>query len=690
MVSENGTLKFLLNVPAESQRTIASQLSNAFPGSRVEVLPEPVISRVSTRCDRWLRLSPDVLPLVVHQQFVEEHSREAVDPLETLMETMQTGRSGNVRIEYWLHIRTARPQLVDRANRCASTVAGRSRFPGLARLFRRTCSNRKLSYRMRTWLLSRLIRRSPPDSSIVARLQQHLLEVELQISAVGNDRPDVGNRKLDGIQGALKQFAHGDATFVRETTPRHSFLLTAGEVATLWHPPIRSSIVPRVEQSGFRELEPPRGIATKKAKRENSVTLGRVSFRNERYRFGLEQEARRRHLYVVGKTGMGKSTLLQNILAEDIAAGRGCALIEPHGALATNTLKLIPKHRTNHVVYFDPSNDDYAIAFNPLRVPTGGDPTVVADGVLAAFQKIFGLDESQAPRLLHIFRNALLSLVEFPDATLLSVGRLLIDDVYRKSVVAHVSNPIVRSFWLDEFGKWKPHDQTAFIASLQNKLGAFLTNPRLQRTFGQPDSKLDLRQIMDERKILIVNLSKGRLGENASDLLGTLLVTSLQIAAMTRADVEEHQRPDFGIVIDEFQNYATPAVATFLSESRKYRTNLTISHQYTSQLPDDILASILGNVGSMIAFQVGADDGELFARQFGDRVTPENLTNAPKYHAYCRLLVDGMPSAPFSMQTIKSKRTLPDRSAIIQRRSQRTYGRPREQVEQQIQRQLGC
>ena len=202
---------------------------------------------------------------------------------------------------------------------------------------------------------------------------------------------------------------------------------------------------------------------------------------------------------------------------------------------------------------------------------TGSDKTLVADGVLSAFQKVFGMDESQAPRLLHIFRNSLLSLVEMPNATLLDVQRILVEPLYRKSVIARVSNPVVRSFWLDEFGKWKPHDRTAFIASLQNKLGAFLTNPKLQRILGDPKAKLDLRKVMDDGKVLIVNLSKGRLGENASNLLGTLVVTSLQLAAMSRANIPEQSRRDFSIVIDEFQNFATPSIATFLSEARKYR-----------------------------------------------------------------------------------------------------------------------
>ena len=405
------------------------------------------------------------------------------------------------------------------------------------------------------------------------------------------------------------------------------------------------------------------------------VTLGRVCFRNERQKFGIDLEARRRHLYVLGKTGMGKTTLLQNVLTEDIVAGRGCAVFDPHGDLATTLLDVVPKSRTNDVVLFDPADREFAIAFNPLQVPKGGDGTLVADGVLSAFSKVFGFDESQAPRMLHIFRNCLLTLVEMPEATLLSVQRLLLDPMYRKSATAFVSNPMVRSFWIDEFGKWKPQDRTAFIASLQNKLGAFLTNDKLQRILGQPKGKVDLRQIMDDGKILIVNLSKGTVGENASDLLGSLLVTSLQLAAMSRANVPERDRRDFSIVIDEFQNYATPAIATFLSEARKYRTHLILSHQFTAQLPPEILAAVLGNVGSMIVFQIGADDAELFERQLGGHVTVDNLMNIPKYHAYCRLLINGMPSRPFSLKTIEPTRVMPRRAAIVRKVSRQVYSK---------------
>ncbi len=227
----------------------------------------------------------------------------------------------------------------------------------------------------------------------------------------------------------------------------------------------------------------------------------------------------------------------------------------------------MPRFCKNDVIYFDPAEFNNKISFNPLYVPHGSDKTLVADGVLTSFQKIFGFDESQAPRLLLIFRNCVMSLVELPGATLMDVQRMLVEPLYRKTVISRVSNPVILSFWHDEFSKWSHSDRTMFIASLQNKLGAFLTNEKLQRVLGDPKAKLDLRKEMDNGKVLVTNLSKGRLGENASDLLGTLLVTSLQLAAMSRANIPERDRRDFSIIIDEFQNYATPSIATFLSEA---------------------------------------------------------------------------------------------------------------------------
>lgn len=695
LASRDGRVAFVLRVNGDRQRVTAAQVLNAFPGSSVDVLSDSdeltsvLLEKGLLRSGmevrrRSLMLNPDVFSLRLHSSFVEQHSRETIDPLEALLEVLKSGRSGRISTVLWLQLKPARDWRMKDAVKCAAYWDGTFRWQFLKRMFRKRFVDQRWPQRVVKRILMRLAKPSIVlEQNIAEKLSQHLLEASLSIVATGDGvSGDLLLQKITDVQATLKQLTAAEAAFVEDRSGRGSFLLNAAEVATLWHPPVKSVHVPRLQQSMFRELEPPmelagrgQGSSREREVGRGGVTLGRVCFRNERQKFGMDLEARRRHCYVLGKTGMGKTTLLQNVLMEDIVAGRGCAVFDPHGDLATTLLDVVPKSRTNDVVLFDPADREFAIAFNPLQVPKGGDATLVADGVLSAFSKVFGFDESQAPRMLHIFRNCLLTLVEMPEATLLSVQRLMLDPMYRKTATAFVSNPVVRSFWTDEFGKWKPQDRTAFIASLQNKLGAFLTNDKLQRILGQPKGKVDLRQIMDDGKILIVNLSKGTVGENASDLLGSLLVTSLQLAAMSRANIPERDRRDFSIVIDEFQNYATPAIATFLSEARKYRTHLILSHQFTAQLPPEILSAVLGNVGSMVVFQIGADDAELFERQLGGHVTVDNLMNIPKFHAYCRLLIDGMPSRPFSMQTIEPTRVMPRRATIVRKVSRQLYSR---------------
>lgn len=654
IASHHGQLVFLIDA-AKRQRVIAAQLENAYPGGKATVVASNNGSLDRHRSKNWLRLSPDVYPLKLHRDFIEEHSREAFDPIEALLEIVKSGRSGRVSTTVWFELNHLKKREI-RRRRINSRFLD-SHFPirALKDSFERNFSRSDLGRRLKLWLIRQVTRKTNQIPEATSeKLLQHLFSASICVE-VSTDKPnlELHQQKIADIQGALSVLTGFSAVFFVESRPKGSFLLNAAEIATLWHIPTLENKVPRLERNNFRELEPPPNLP-RPGESPHVVTLGKVCFRNERYKFGMDIEARRRHLWVLGKTGMGKSTLLQGIIKQDLAAKRGFAILEPHGDLAENTLRHVPKQRKNDIVYFDPADENNKVTFNPLMVPKGSDKTLVADGVLTAFQKVFGFDESQAPRMLHIFRNCLLSLVEMPNATLMDVQRLLVEPLFRKSVIARVDNPVVRSFWLDEFGKWKPHDRTAFIASLQNKLGAFLTNPKLQRVLGDPKAKLDLRKIMDDGKVLIVNLGKGRLGEKTSNLLGTLVVTSLQLAAMTRANIPEQERRDFSVIIDEFQNFATPSIATFLSEARKYRTHLVIANQFAQQIPEEILSAIIGNVGSQVAFQLGTSDADLFETQFGVITTANNLLNIPKYHAYCQMLVDGMPCQPFSFETIQN------------------------------------
>ena len=427
-----------------------------------------------------------------------------------------------------------------------------------------------------------------------------------------------------------------------------------------------------MQTTEFRELEAPLKFYSEE---EGSVVLGRVKFRDDQRHVGIGQEDRRRHLYIVGKTGMGKTTLLQSMLATDIRAGRGVCLVDPHGDLADNVTALIPKHRTNDVILFDAASRDQVIGFNPLacRDPTRIDQ--VTSGVVSALKKLY---DSWGPRLEDTLRNAVFATVE-RGGNLLSVMQLLGEKNFRERTVPLIRDPIVRSFWIHEFASWSDNYRTEAVAAIQNKLRPFLTSTTIRAIVSQPGRSLDLREVMDNGQVLIVNLSKGRLGEDNSTLLGALLVTSIQQAAMTRADIPEADRRDFSLYVDEFQNFTTGSFASVLSEARKYRLSLIVAHQYLSQLDEPTANAVFGNVGSMIAFQVGTDDAERLAQQMSKhpgQLTPENLTGLPKYTAYTRLLIDGMPSSPFSMMTlpVTSKEIDPERGEIIRKVMHRRFG----------------
>jgi len=384
--------------------------------------------------------------------------------------------------------------------------------------------------------------------------------------------------------------------------------------------------------------------------------LGRVQYRSQNHTFGIHPLDRRRHIYIPGKTGMGKTTLLQNMITADIHAGQGVALLDPHGDLAETIIRSVPRKHWDRVIVFDPADDSYPVAYNPLACGGRYKPERIAGSVLSAFQYLYR--HSWGPRMASVFRNALLAAVEMPEPTLVSVFQLLTDPAYRVRYVGRLSNPLVKSFWTQKFPEWNPRFRQEVIEPVLNKVESFLTDPTLLRILGQATNKLDLREVMDDGKILVVNLSKGNLGEDAANLLGSLLVTTIQQAAMSRADVPEDQRRDFYLYVDEFQNFATPAFATILSEARKYRLNLTIAHQYLGQLDEDTRLAVFGNVGTMTSFALGGEDAQLLAEHLGGGLTPEDIVHLPKYHAYVALMIDGKTSDPFLMQTLRPAESL--------------------------------
>lgn len=382
---------------------------------------------------------------------------------------------------------------------------------------------------------------------------------------------------------------------------------------------------------------------------DNEITyFAETNFRGKRRRFGIRLPDRRAHMYVIGKTGTGKSTLLETLIRQDMENGHGLALLDPHGDLVSKLLSAIPDHRKADVIHFDVADSSRPLGFNPLESVDREKRPLAAIGLLDAFKKIWV--DSWGPRLEHILRNALLALLEYPGATLGDVLRLLSDDAFRRDVAGRLSNAPVRQFWLREYEGYPPKFRAEAIAPIQNKVGAFLANPTLNRILSQPRSAFDCRRVMDEGKILLVNLSKGKIGEDTASLLGALLVSKFSLAALSRADVAEEERRDFFLYLDEFHSVSTGALATMLSELRKYRVGLILAHQYLEQVEEEVLAAILGNVGTQIVFRLGISDAEVFAKEFYPEIGLEDLVSLPNRHVYLRLMIDGRAARPFSGQ----------------------------------------
>ncbi len=469
-------------------------------------------------------------------------------------------------------------------------------------------------------------------------------------------------------------------------TANTSFILSQEELATMFHLPTLSVTTPRIVWVENVKLEPPADLPDDS---EKEVTLiGKTNFRGHGVKYGIRPDDRRRHVYIIGKTGMGKSTLLENMIFSDIQAGKGVAVIDPHGDLAEAVIRFVPKSRTNDVILFDPSDKDFPIAFNVLEGKNPEQRGLIASGLIGVIKKL-NID-SWGPRLEHFLRNTVLALVEAPDTTMLGITRMLVDKVYRAKILHYVQDPMVRSFWETEFNALAPQKLAEAVGPIQNKVGQFLSTPIIRNIVGQPKSTLDLRFAMDTGKIVIVNLSKGKIGEDNSAMLGSLLVTKFQLDAMSRADIPEKDRRDFYLYVDEFQNFATDSFATILSEARKYRLNLTMANQYVAQMSEEVQAAVFGNVGSLISFQIGIDDAKVFSEQFDEEVIlPIDLASLPKYEVYNRIMIEGMTSPVFSGATLPPPKIIDTEDPEVRKEkvvkfSRQRYAKPREEVESKI------
>lgn len=385
---------------------------------------------------------------------------------------------------------------------------------------------------------------------------------------------------------------------------------------------------------------------------EDILPIGKAFFRDREVNFGIKLEDRRRHIYILGKTGSGKTTLIENMIFYDLYSNKGLGYIDPHGDSVLKVLKYIPRSRIDEVIYFDPSDIDYPLSFNPLENVAYEFRHIVASSILSVLKKIWV--DAWSARMEYILMNTLLALLEFSNSTFLDINRMLGDDKFRNNIVQHLKDPVIKAFWEKEFARYHTTFRTEAIAPIQNKVGQFITSPLIRNIIGQERSSFDLREIMDNGKIFLANLSKGKLGEENSALLGGLLVTKFQLAAMSRVNIEEESRRDFFLYIDEFQNFATESFVNILSEARKYRLNLILSHQYLDQVPESILKAVFGNVGNFLIFKTGSVDAERLEKEFGE-IKAYEFVNLPRFYIYTKILVDGTPAQPFLGQTFPPK-----------------------------------
>jgi hypothetical protein len=518
--------------------------------------------------------------------------------------------------------------------------------------------------------------------------------VSIRLAYISAD-PSSAERKLMALASSFSQYKDADinefsvhrspsSSFLTQYQSRShasSFILSAKEIATLYHFP-NPDVVPHIVHVLARKAEPPQDLPIAS---DGSISLfGVTNYHNHSLPFGIHRNDRRRHLYAVGKSGSGKSKLLELLIRADLQNGEGVAVLDPHGDLVDAVLRYVPEDRINDVVLLDPSDADFPIAFNPLEKVDEAYKMQVTIGFLQIFKKLFGSNWSD--RLEHVLRYTVLALLDSPNTTVLSILKMLTDKNYRQKIVSRIQDSVVKSFWVSEFAAWSEKFDADAITPLLNKVGQFVATNMIRNIIGQPTTKFNIRELMDNKKILLMKVSKGLLGEENSSLIGAMFITKLYQAAMSRADIPENQRQDFYLYVDEFQNFATDTFAEILSEARKYRLNLTIAHQYMGQLSDEVRKTVFGNVGSMVSFRVGAEDAQVLAQEYSPIFKERDIINLGVREFYTKMSVNGELREAFSGRTLDVPFVTEDYSRSIIDQSRKKYCLPKTSVEEMLKR----
>lgn len=522
----------------------------------------------------------------------------------------------------------------------------------------------------------------------VAILGENQSAARLRMQALVGTFKQFNSTNLNGFKMANDSFKKEDlAKYKARLFADRGYILNIEEVASVFHLPHTNVETPNIVWASNKTAEPPATLPVltgNNAVDENISAFGLTNFRGVNHQFGMLRSDRSRHIYIIGQTGAGKSGTLELFALSDIFHDQGYAIIDPHGDFAINNMQFIPASRLDDVVYFNPADTAHPLGFNPLEIFDPNQKTNISSEVIGVLKRMFG--DSWGPRLEYILRYTILALLDRPSTTMLDITRMLTDKKFRKETLSYCEDTVVLQFWNVEFASWNDKFQAEAIAPVLNKVGAFTANPVIRNIIGQPKSTFNIREIMDEGKILIVNLSKGLIGEDNASILGSFLVTKVQLAAMSRSDIPDiRDRRPFYLYVDEFQNFATDSFATILSEARKYGLNLTVANQYISQMNETVRDAVFGNVGTMITFRVSADDSPILAKQYEPQFEANDLLQMHNRNFIINMVINGEKTPAFSARTLNLPPVQADLTEQIIKNTRANYSRSRDEVAQEIQ-----
>ena len=706
IASVNGQIRFYVWVPKTLQSFVEGQIYSQYPTVQIHEAEEDYVAherRHSVVYTSEITLTDsEFLPIKTFQSF-------EVDPLAGITGTLAKLESTGE--ELWVQI-LARP-VPDTWHKSSSKWVS-SLKAGSPWAF---ITGEGLNFKLFTDLFAALVK--PPEESkpgapkeLSEREKTRISEAEKKATKLGyqvkirlvylGESTVNAKLRLQAIVGTFKQFNSTNlngfrmsgGSFKKEDLAQYKarlfmdrgYILNIEELASVFHLPHTNVETPNIVWASSKTAEPPAKlpvITGNDAIDENISAFGLTNFRGINHQFGMLRYDRSRHMYIIGQTGAGKSGTLELLALSDIFHGQGYAIIDPHGDFATNNLKFIPGSRLQDVVYFNPADTAHPLGFNPLEVTNPNQKTNISSEVIGVLKRMFG--ESWGPRLEYILRYTILALLDRPETTMLDITRMLTDKKFRKETLTYCNDTVVLQFWNIEFNSWTDKFQAEAIAPVLNKVGAFTANPVIRNIIGQPKSTFNIRELMDEGKILIVNLSKGLIGEDNASILGSFIVTKIQLAAMSRSDIPDiKDRRPFYLYVDEFQNFATDSFATILSEARKYGLNLTVANQYISQMSDTVRNAVFGNVGTMITFRVSADDSPILAKQFEPQFEANDLLQMHNRNFVINMVINGEKTPAFSARTLNLPPVQADNTTHIIEHSRQLYSRDRADVETEI------